>query len=180
MKRQPGALGRDALPAAGPVLAAQEAQPDPSGPSALPGPIPVPAPVPSPAAVPPGTAFRTFPGTPAQVSTARRYVTLLLADPAYHQVVDDAVLLVSELASNAILHTRSGDLLGGFTVELGFSADTLRVAVHDQGSREIPRVLNGCGEGGRGLGLVQVLAAGWGITGGPAGRTVWFELTLRP
>jgi hypothetical protein len=41
-------------------------------------------------------------------------------------------------------------------------------------------VLNGDGEGGRGLGLVEVLAAGWGITGGPAGRTVWFELTLRP
>ncbi|MCZ4120006.1 ATP-binding protein [Streptomyces sp. H39-S7] len=171
MKRQPGAFGQDALPGAGPSLTAPA--------------VPVPAPAvvptaPGPAPVLPGTAFRTFPGTPAQVSTARRYVTRLLADPAYRHVVDDAVLLVSELASNAIMHTRSGDLLGGFTVELGFAADTLRVAVHDQGSREVPRVLNGSGEGGRGLGLVQVLAAAWGITGGPAGRTLWFELTLRP
>lgn len=169
MKRQPSALGRDALPTAGPVLATE------SAPAA-----PVPAPAPAAGSALPGTAFRTFPGSPTQVSTARRYVTQLLADPVYRHVVDDAVLLVSELASNAILHTRSGDVLGGFTVELGFSADVLRVAVHDQGSREVPRVLNGSDEGGRGLGLVQILAAGWGITGGPAGRTVWFELSLRP
>ncbi|MEU3464878.1 ATP-binding protein [Streptomyces sp. NPDC006733] len=169
MTRQPGAFGRDALPAAGPVLAAQ----------AVPVPAPA-APPAAPATAPPGTAFRTFPGTPVQVSVARRYVTQILADPVYGHVVDDAVLLVSELVSNAILHTRSGEPLGGFTVELGFHADTLRIAVHDQGSREIPRVLNGSGEGGRGLGLVQVLATTWGITGGPAGRTVWFELALRP
>ncbi|MFI9099523.1 ATP-binding protein [Streptomyces fildesensis] len=171
MKQQPGALGRNALPASVPVLAA------PPAPS---GPVPIPAQVPVTAPCSPGTAFRTFPGTPAHVSTARRYVTQFLADPGYRHVIDDAVLLVSELASNAILHTRSGDPLGGFTVELGFSADTVRIAVHDQGSREVPRVLHGNGEGGRGLGLVEVLAADWGITGGPAGRTVWFELTLRP
>ncbi|MCM2426422.1 ATP-binding protein [Streptomyces sp. RKAG337] len=176
MKQQPGALGRNALPAAVPVLATPTAPTAPCGPAQA----AIPAQVPVPAQGPPGTAFRTFPGTPAHVSTARRYVTQFLADPGYRHVIDDAVLLVSELASNAILHTRSGDPLGGFTVELGFSADTVRIAVHDQGSREVPRVLHGNGEGGRGLGLVEVLAADWGITGGPAGRTVWFALTLRP
>ncbi|MDJ0342702.1 ATP-binding protein [Streptomyces sp. H10-C2] len=160
MKQQPGALGRNAVPGIVPTAAA---------PAAATAPTPL-----------PGPACRTFPGSPAHVSAARRYVTQVLIDPDYRRVVDDAVLLVSELASNAILHTRSGDPGGGFTVELAFPADMLRIAVHDQGSREFPRVLHGTGEGGRGLGLVDVLATDWGITGTPAGRTVWFELTLRP
>lgn len=165
MNQQPGAAaGRNAAASAvAPVLPAQ---------------VPSQVPVPNPGL--PDTTCRTFPGSPAHVSAARRYVTQVLLEPGYRYVVDDAVLLVSELASNAILHTRSGDPLGGFTVELRFPADTLRVAVHDQGSGEVPRVLHGSGEGGRGLGLVEVLAATWGITGGPDGRTVWFELTLRP
>ncbi|MFC8433177.1 ATP-binding protein [Streptomyces sp. NPDC057253] len=87
-------------------------------------------------------------------------------------VVDTAELLVSELATNALLHSASR-----FTLTLSAAHGVLRCEVADSG-RRAPRVLDaGSSESGRGMFLVAALALRWGClqNDGP-GKTVWFEL----
>lgn len=116
-----------------------------------------------------------LPGVPSQVSRARGLVTAALGRD--HPLYDDVVLLTSELATNAILHTRSGDG-GSFTVSV-FSSDTVvRVYVADGGSDGPPCV---CRTGtrattGRGLPLIEALSHRWGFTREGGATTVWFEL----
>ena len=55
---------------------------------------------------------RAFPGTPGQVGAARRFVAELLQGSPF---LDDAVVVLSELFTNAVLHTASGDP-GGLVV----------------------------------------------------------------
>jgi len=85
-------------------------------------------------------------------------------------------LLVSELVTNALVHGRSGA-----TVEICLHAGwVLRVAVTDDDPALLPEVdarLRTSAEDGRGLLIVSLLAARWGVRpvdGG--GKTVWFEL----
>ena len=88
--------------------------------------------------------------------------------------VDDAALLVTELASNALRH-------GGPGVDLWvrqLPGGGLRVEVVDGHATALP-VLRAAGpeaEGGRGLLLVSVLARAWGTERLSAGKCVWFEL----
>ncbi|MCX4911451.1 ATP-binding protein [Streptomyces sp. NBC_00878] len=98
------------------------------------------------------------------------------------EVREDAVLLLSELATNAVLHTVSTRILCG----VGLIADGgLRLEVHDQDRtcRLLPRRDPGPDdENGRGLLLVEHLAETWGVerstlTGGHA---VWATLTVAP
>lgn len=87
------------------------------------------------------------------------------------EVVEVAQLLVSELATNALLH--SG---GGFRLTLSAAHGVLRCEVSDSG-RRVPRVLDaGTGESGRGLFLVEALALRWGWRHDGPGKSVWFEL----
>ena len=94
-------------------------------------------------------------------------------------VADSAVLLVSELVTNAILH-------GEPPVELrvGVPPGLLRVEVHD-GDREapvpMPQELGPSRErmGGRGLRLVEALSSRWGLCEDDDGKTLWFEIDLR-
>ncbi|MFD7862297.1 ATP-binding protein [Streptomyces sp. NPDC057682] len=93
----------------------------------------------------------------------------------------DAVLLVSELTTNALLHTGSGHLLCGLT--LTDDGRRLRVEVHDESSEPVqpPGRRTGPGEeGGRGLLLVQQLADRWGSARSTLaeGKAVWAELTV--
>ena len=120
-------------------------------------------------------SFR-LPRHPASVGLARRRVRDHLADwghgpddPAVH----DAVLLVSELATNVVRH---GPLLEReFEVAVTALADgACLIEVSDEG-RLGPR-LRAVGEGeesGRGLHLVENLAAAWGVWSGRHGKTVW-------
>ncbi|MEU8697751.1 ATP-binding protein [Streptomyces sp. NPDC048680] len=92
----------------------------------------------------------------------------------------DAVLLVSELTTNAVLHTASSRVLCG----LMLTADErrLRIELHDEGSTPVrpPEHLAGPGEeSGRGLFLVQQLADSWGSARSTRaeGKVVWAELT---
>ena len=90
---------------------------------------------------------------------------------------DDAVLLTSELVTNAIAHTASGQ--GGKVMVTVYRADTrVRVEVRDDGSAQVPTVrLDGeTGESGYGLGLVELVAHRWGHRGGQHNRVVWFTL----
>lgn len=95
----------------------------------------------------------------------------------------DAVLLVSELATNAVLHTGSDRLLCGLT--LTGDGRRLRVELHDEDSTPVHSPGNRVGpgqEGGRGLFLVRQLADSWGCAHSTRveGKVVWAELTARP
>jgi anti-sigma regulatory factor (Ser/Thr protein kinase) len=118
--------------------------------------------------------MRVFAGSGDQVRHARDFVGRVLDEcPA----ADDATLLASELATNAINHTASG--LGGKFAVTVYRADTrVRVEVSDDGSVETPhaRPDDRAGESGFGLSLVELVARRWGHEGGRLGRVVWFEL----
>ena len=117
---------------------------------------------------------RIFPGSGDQVGRARLFVGQVLGGCP---VSDDAVLLTSELVTNAITHTASGKD-GKVTVTV-YRADTrVRVEVRDDGSDEIPvvRLHDDARDSGYGLGLVELMAHRWGHRGGQRGRVVWFML----
>jgi serine/threonine-protein kinase RsbW len=132
---------------------------------------------------------RSFAGQPAQVAHARQFVEAALAGcPA----VADAILLTSELATNAVQHSATGRG-GAFIVAISHAPGRVRVTVTDGGSATRPAVApeaDGLDIGGRGLLLVNALAQRWGYAGEPghagAGNgacagaepsgAVWFEL----
>jgi serine/threonine-protein kinase RsbW len=87
----------------------------------------------------------------------------------------DALVCVSELATNAVLHSRSGRPGGRFTVCATARPGSLRVAVADEGG-PWGHERGGDGQNGRGLLIVGGLASRWGRDEGGAGRTVWFEI----
>jgi two-component sensor histidine kinase len=89
----------------------------------------------------------------------------------------DAVLLTSELVTNAIAHTASGR--AGKVIVTVYRGDTgVRVDVLDDGSDQVPAVhpVGEARESGFGLGLVDLMADRWGHCGGRRGRVVWFML----
>lgn len=121
---------------------------------------------------PPLVWSRTFPAAAAQIGEARRFLARLLGDLPE---ADDAVLCLSELATNATLHSRSCDG-GQYTVRVELHGQRLRVAVHDQGGLWT-RPDDGDDQHGRGLLIVSRLANSWGREGQSTdGWTVWFEM----
>ncbi|MFF5495150.1 ATP-binding protein [Streptomyces aquilus] len=91
-------------------------------------------------------------------------------DPA--DLTDTAELLVSELATNALLHSAGSRIRLTLTAAHG----VLRCEVSDGGHR-VPRVrAAGSTTSGRGMFLVDALALRWGRDRDGAGETVWFEL----
>ena len=117
---------------------------------------------------------RVFPGVKDQVARARLFVgDVLDGCPA----AADAVLLTSELVTNAIAHTASGR--GGKVIVTVYRGDTgVRVDVLDDGSDQAPVVhpVGEARESGFGLGLVDLMADRWGHCGGRRSRVVWFML----
>jgi anti-sigma regulatory factor (Ser/Thr protein kinase) len=121
---------------------------------------------------PPRAWSRRFPATPAQARKARQSLARLLD---CHPGADDAALCLGELASNAALHSRSGD--GGyFTVTARLTENSVRVEVQDQGGPWAPPSPTDDLHG-RGLLIVGQLASAWGRTGSSdTGWTVWFTM----
>lgn len=94
-------------------------------------------------------------------------------------MIEDILLCASELAANAVLHSRSGLPDGHFTVEIAPRAgQSVHVAVRDSGGPWTEPAADGTSkehaDGGRGLQLVAALSADMGITGDSSGRTAWF------
>ncbi len=116
-----------------------------------------------------------LPCAPASVRVARRRLAAELTTAGiFGGVVGDAVLVVSELFSNAILHARP---LPGSNLLLAWALDddAIEVAVSDGGAMTRPMTAQPTVSslGGRGLGIVEYLARSWGVRTDAAGLTVW-------
>jgi anti-sigma regulatory factor (Ser/Thr protein kinase) len=118
---------------------------------------------------------RVFEGLPEEIGSVRTFVAQAAKDCP---VVDDVVLLASELATNAVLHTASGSD-GTFSVFVYLGGGGVRVEVHDLGSDTEPAFGGSASleESGAGLFLVESMADTCGHYGGPTGRVVWFEVS---
>ena len=114
---------------------------------------------------------------PAAAGEARRQVRAAIA--AWDVPVDQdvAVLLTSELVTNALAHEVTGLVMLAVTCSRG----QLRVDVHDT-SRALPMLVDAAvdAETGRGLMLVTTLSAEWGFYRTPAGKAVYFALAFQP
>ncbi|GAA2581252.1 ATP-binding SpoIIE family protein phosphatase [Streptomyces tubercidicus] len=113
---------------------------------------------------------------PERIAEARRQVREVLHDWADPDQVDSAVLMVSEMVTNVLLHT-DGDavLVAEITGERG--ARRIRVDVADS-SDELPhrRSPGELASSGRGLMLLELLAGAWGVDPRGDGKSTWFEL----
>lgn len=119
---------------------------------------------------------RTYPATAAHISQARRSLARALNG---YPAADDAALCLSELATNAILHSQSREPGGHFTVRAAIHGGRLRVEVHDGGGPWIRPVRRRDGQHGRGLLVVAALAHDWGRAGdSETGWRVWFEMPV--
>ncbi|MFF5209497.1 ATP-binding protein [Streptosporangium sp. NPDC000396] len=115
------------------------------------------------------------------VSTARLWARDLLTRKVPETTLDDVVLLLSEVVTNAVIHSDSGRRSdGSVMVCLGLGGGVVHVEVIDDGSAgSVPfiRMAEIDSDGGRGLFMVDVLAADWGThQDDEAGNAVWFHL----
>lgn len=118
----------------------------------------------------------TLPGLPAMVQAARRGVRALLEETGCPRI-EDAELIVSELASNAVLHSRSAGVDGSFTVSVEAKAGWVRLEVADAGPPEDQMRERPDDEHRRGLLIVDALADRWGHRRPSGERAVfWAEL----
>ncbi|MEV5356057.1 SpoIIE family protein phosphatase [Streptomyces sp. NPDC086081] len=125
-------------------------------------------------------AAASFEPVGRSVASARSFVRDTLQGWGFADIVDDAVVLTSELVTNAVVHAgTSADVL------CLRSDEGVRVEVADRyPEREVP--LQGAAitmgnpdrEGGRGLQLCAALAGRWGVEYTPTHKTVWFQLDL--
>lgn len=122
------------------------------------------------------TALTIAQAEPERIAAARQQMRELLHDWADPEQVDAAVLMISEMATNVLVHT-DGDalMLAQATGEHG--ERRLRVEVSD-GSDELPhrRRPGEMASSGRGLVLMEMLADAWGVDPRGAGKSIWFEL----
>ncbi|MBB2909028.1 anti-sigma regulatory factor (Ser/Thr protein kinase) [Streptosporangium becharense] len=122
-----------------------------------------------------------FPATPCTVAAVRAWARHLLAGRTPGPVLDDVTLLLSEVVTNAVVHSDSGRTPGGsVTVCLGLGGGMVHAEVIDDGSPgSIPflRATGADSESGRGLHLVEAIAARWGAHHGVGtGNAVWFRV----
>jgi two-component sensor histidine kinase len=117
----------------------------------------------------------TLPPVAASAHRARATVMGALPDHLTPEDVDTVELLTCELVTNAIRHAATACRLRLSEPQAG----VLRVEVDDEA--DFPAALSvarppATGDNGRGLQLVDALAAAWGTDVQPTGKTVWFDL----
>jgi anti-sigma regulatory factor (Ser/Thr protein kinase) len=112
------------------------------------------------------------------VSAARQVARELLGDE--HPAIETTMLLVSELVTNSVLHSRSGEPDGRVTVVLCTGPAGILIQVSDDGGPSEPHVsavLADDAEHGYGLLLVDALADRWGSICSPEGRVTWCRVS---
>jgi anti-sigma regulatory factor (Ser/Thr protein kinase) len=119
-----------------------------------------------------------YPADRTAVARARRFVRETLIGWGADDAMDDAVLLTSELATNAVVHARTP-----FEVICRSAGGTIQVEVVDgDGTQVLPAPGDGDDPdriSGRGLLMPIMLAAEWGVSYTAASKTVWFRLGTR-
>jgi len=126
-----------------------------------------------PAEAMPSELEATFAWSGRSPGQARHFVVDAVAAWGDWALLDDAALITTELATNAVLHARTG-----FTVVISRRPDgTIRIAVRDASlMRPRPRLAGPFEGSGRGLRLVEALTNHWGADFLPDGKTIWAEL----
>ena len=109
---------------------------------------------------------------------ARHFVNAELSRAGFADAAFTASLLVSELITNVLLHARTDTRIVIESQDGEDPAGPLRIAVHDTSQRPIARRRHRADSAtGRGLMLVEQLAADWGVDSYEGGKAVWFVLT---
>lgn len=113
---------------------------------------------------------------PRAVMHARRFAARTLRSWGVVEELDTALLIVSELVTNAIAHTQ-----GEVGMDLTLSTDRLRIAVNDASPRSPVKPMSVSWEstGGRGLLIVEATATAWGSVPLSGGKQVWAEIPWR-
>lgn len=131
--------------------------------------------------------LRTFEGLPEHLTKVREFARLVVGD---RDGADLMEMVVSELAGNAIQHSRSGEPGGKFALQVLDFQDRWHIQVFDQGGPTVPRIcelmsiespedldkLGDEAEAGRGLAMVAAVSSAWGVVGDGTSRAVWAEI----
>jgi anti-sigma regulatory factor (Ser/Thr protein kinase) len=143
-------------------------------PSGLPSRVTFPAP----------PVIQVLPGVPESATAARSLTRQLLGD--HHPVADTAKLLMSELVTNSVMHSRSRRPGGTVTVAVCAGPTSVLIQVRDDGGPFEPQLpaartadegASGA-EHGYGLLLVDALAETWGTSATSDGRVTWCRLAI--
>jgi anti-sigma regulatory factor (Ser/Thr protein kinase) len=115
-----------------------------------------------------------LPNAPSAVPQARQFASgILAAIGRGSDTIEKARLLVTELATNAVVHAQTP-----IRVTVEPVADRVRIEVRDDDPEPLdpPCQPDPSAEVGRGLWLVSLLACSWGVNRNERGKTVWFEV----
>ena len=118
------------------------------------------------------TSSGVFVAVPEAVAAARQFVSETLTSWGEKHLVWDGAVIISELATNAIVHGGSS-----FRASIERAAHVVRIAVEDVGpglplNRRVPQDALG----GRGVAIVEELALRWGCDRLDGGKVLWAEL----
>jgi anti-sigma regulatory factor (Ser/Thr protein kinase) len=122
-----------------------------------------------------GPGWRVFSASPGHGRHVRDWITRVVSRRGCSADPDDAALLVSELFVNALMHGPAGGrVLVGYCLWSGGA----RIIVCDAGGATTPRLRDPgeMEEGGRGLQVVEAVAAAWGSFRTGRTQAVWFDL----
>lgn len=115
----------------------------------------------------------TYTAEDHSVLDARHQVELILKVWSMEALHDDAGLVVTELAANAVRHCTGGT----FDVSVLRVDRGVRISVTDSCSKKPrTRAVSVDDEHGRGMIIVQSLAASWGVKARHTGKTVWADV----
>jgi serine phosphatase RsbU (regulator of sigma subunit)/anti-sigma regulatory factor (Ser/Thr protein kinase) len=124
----------------------------------------------------PGVHRLAFEPLATSAALTRGFTAGVLEGAGWRDTVETAVLLVSELVTNAVRHAR-----GPYSLVVTFHDDTVEFSVED-GDAQVPVALAAgpLDESGRGFLLVGALADDWGARPVPGGKSTWFSLSRNP
>jgi anti-sigma regulatory factor (Ser/Thr protein kinase) len=118
---------------------------------------------------------RWFLPTPTALRAVRTFIADVLRAWDSDKLVDSALIVASELATNALVHARSP-----FRLSITQRSDAVEIAIRDASTqRAEPRPIDPTRVGGRGLILVDRCSSRWGTHEEADGKTVWAELAAR-
>ncbi|MEV7709596.1 MULTISPECIES: ATP-binding protein [unclassified Streptomyces] len=124
------------------------------------------------------THIKRFRARRDSVPAARRHVESVLTEWKLGGLIDETTLLASELSTNAVIHAKgTGDY---FELALRRRGGTLALEVSDSYQWRMPELRTPTPDdlSGRGLVIVDAVAAKWGVRPRDPGKTVWVHLTI--